>query len=278
MTLRRLTVLGLGLMGGSVARAARARRPDLTLVAWTPDGKDAESGLRAGVIDIAATSLAEAVAATDLVVLAAPVGASVALLGELSGVVPPRAALTDVCSVMRPLLAAAQAGGLGDRFVGAHPYCGSHRSGWEAARADLFDDCNVFTTPAPDAAITEVVESFWRLLGARIERIGPADHDALMAHASHLPQIVSSAVGTTLARRGIPRGRLGPGGLDVTRLSASSPGLWSDLLLHNRDEVIAALGAARVELSRFAEAVEMGDPDRLAELLRVARVWSEPTS
>ena len=272
-----IAVLGLGLMGGSLARALRACRPDAHLVAWTPDGLEPDRAMRSGVIDVAAPEAAGAVRSAELVVLAAPVGASIALLDAIARHLPPDALVTDVCSVKMPLLLAAEEAGLAERFAGSHPLCGSHREGWDSARADLYHGARVYVVPSADNATTRSIEAVWTAIGARPERIDAQQHDADMAWISHAPQVLASALGASLAAAGIPAERLGPGGRDMTRLSASSPVLWSDLLTQNRTHVVDVLTAVNARITAIMHAIESDDRVALEALLRAAREWAEET-
>lgn len=269
-----IALLGLGLMGGSLARALRAFRSDVRIITWTPDAAEPHAALRAGVIDDIAGDACAAAAQADLIVLAAPVGASIALLGEVAHTLATGAILTDVCSVKAPLMDAAAAAGISDRYAGSHPLCGSHRHGWEYSRADLYQSARVFVTASANEATTRSVEAFWSGLGAQPVRVTAADHDVEMAWISHAPQVLSSALGAALAGAGIPPDRLGPGGRDVTRLSASSPALWADLLLHNREPVLAVLAAVRAQLETLTDALAAGDFAILERALAVAHEWS----
>lgn len=270
-----VAILGLGLMGGSLARALRERSADARILAWTPDGAEPAEACREGVIDRAARDPREAVREADTVIIAAPVGESTALLSVVSASLKAAAVVTDVCSVKAPIVDAARRAGIADRFCGAHPLCGSHRSGWAASSARLFEGRRVFIVPSLDPRVSERIENFWRGVGAETERIDAGSHDALMARISHLPQILASALAATLAGENIARSRLGPGGIDMTRLAASQPELWADLLLHNGAHVSAALAAARHNLDRFAHAIDSGDATRLHALLEEGNAWVE---
>lgn len=268
-----VAVLGLGLMGGSLARALRALDARTDIVAWSADG--AHQRAAADGVVRAAETVEDAVAHADLVVLATPVGAALALLDTIAGRLRDGAMLTDVCSLKAPLAEAATRFGLGDRYAGSHPMCGSHESGWAAAQADLYRGARVYVVPAANDATTGRVEAFWRGLGAEPVRIDAVEHDALMARVSHLPQLLSSLLGAALADQRIGPDTLGPGGRDMTRLAGSDPALWTDILLRNRDRVLEACAALRGELDRAVAALASGDPDAVARLLARGRSWSE---
>jgi prephenate dehydrogenase len=166
--------------------------------------------------------------------------------------------------------------GLADRFVGAHPLAGDHRSGWDASRAGLFAGARVFLCPADGAGEEAVAlaEALWTGLGGTTERMDATEHDRRLAWTSHLPQAVSTALAMALAGRGIGRGELGPGGRDVTRLAGSSPEMWAGVLRDNADAVGDALAAMEAEVRALREAVASGDADRIRERLARARRWA----
>jgi prephenate dehydrogenase len=187
-----------------------------------------------------------------------------------------RVVITDTGSTKRSVVAAAQAAGLAPRFVGSHPIAGDHRSGWGAARKGLFDGEPVWVCPAPSATAESVrrIESLWLAVGANPHHIDPAVHDRLLARTSHLPQVVATAVGLTLAEADMAPDALGPGGRDVTRLAGSDPAIWADILLDNADEMGPVLEAFGDILDRMREAIEAGDTDAVRSLLTAASAWS----
>ncbi len=278
---RRVAIVGLGLMGGSLALALRRLPRPPRIVAASADAADLERGLARGVGDDAAPDAAVAVADADLVVYATPVSVTLELLASTRERIRDDAVVTDLGSVKRPVESRARAVGLGGRFVGGHPVAGSHRSGLAAARADLYDGARVWLTPAdaesagdPAAAhALERVAALWRSVGAEPAVIGAEEHDRLMAWASHLPQLAASALASALARAGIAPADLGPGGADTTRIAASPPALWADILRHNADLVHQPLNALQGALAELAAALERGDGEALEDLLALASAW-----
>lgn len=270
----RAAVIGLGLMGGSLAR-------DLASLGVEVLGHDRDAGavgaaLSSGVLRGALPPSLEGAEAADLLVLAVPVSAAEAILETLAPRLAPGCVVTDLGSTKRSIAGAAERLGLGGRFVGSHPLAGDHRSGWEASRPGLFAGARVFVCPAEGAAPSarEAVRELWLRLGARPEEVDPAEHDRRLAWSSHLPQAASSALARSLAAAGIPRGELGPGGRDVTRLAGSSPEMWTAVCLDNAEAMDQALGALLEELAGFREALRERDADRLFRLFDAARAWS----
>lgn len=262
-------VLGLGLIGGSLARdlAAAGRR----VLGGDRDAAAVEAALEAGVIEGALV-----LDAVDLLVLAVPVPAAVALLPSLGEALAGRAVVSDTGSTKRSVMAAAAAAGLGDRFVGGHPMAGDHRRGWEAGRAGLFRGADVWICPgaARVEAVAEVA-GVWQAVGASPRRTDAAAHDRLLARASHLPQAVASALGAALAGGGVGREVLGPGGRDTTRLAASDPDLWTGILLDNADEVLEALAGFQGAVAELRRALEERDAAQVAAVLVSGQRWAE---
>jgi prephenate dehydrogenase len=261
-------IVGLGLIGGSLAR-------DLAAAGWTVLGEDQHGDVidQARTEGVIAGPLAPA--RLDLLVLAVPVRAAPAWLDRLAPDLRHDAVVTDVGSTKATIGAAAGRVGLGERFVGSHPMAGDHRSGWSAARPGLFRGADVWICPgeAVADAVTRV-EGMWRQVGARPEHIDAAEHDRLMAWASHLPQIAATALADALARADVGRDRLGPGGRDATRLAASDPTLWVDILRDNAAAVIPAIDGLARSLSAARDALKDDDEAALRELLEGARRWS----
>jgi prephenate dehydrogenase len=273
--IRTAAVAGLGLIGGSIARELAAR--GVRVLGHDRDPAAVAGAMRGGVVAAALGEDFAGVEEADVFMVAVPVLAAREVLRaarpRLGGV----RLITDAGSTKRSIVALAEEMGMGARFVGAHPLAGDHRSGWDASRAGLFAGARVFLCPASDAGEDAVAlaDALWRALGGRTERMDAAEHDQLLAWTSHLPQAVSSALGSALAGRGIGRGDLGPGGRDVTRLAGSSPGLWADILHDNAEAVAGALGAMEAEIRALRDAVASGDADRIRERLARARRWAD---
>lgn len=267
-------IVGLGLIGGSLAR-------DLAAAGWTVQGTDRDPETEARARDAGVVAGPIRPQELDILVLAVPVSGVSEQLRRLARDFGPGWAgravtITDTGSTKRSVTAAAEALGLAPRFVGSHPIAGDHRSGWDAARAGLFDDAPVWICPAPGATPESVerVESLWRAVRARPLRTDPATHDRLLARTSHLPQVAASAVGLVLAEAGIAPDALGPGGRDVTRLAGSEPAMWAEILVDNADEMGAVLASLVEGLERIRDAVDAGDRDALRSLLAAASAWS----
>ncbi len=265
---RRVAVLGPGLIGGSVALALQ-RAGTASVVVWSAQADELLAARMAGFAT--EESLVALARRADLFVLCVPVGAMLPVSGELVPHLAPEATVTDVGSVKAPLERELRPL-LGDRFVGAHPIAGSERSGFGAARADLFEDARCFVVPSPDAARTTAVERFWGALGCRPSRIGAEEHDAIVARTSHLAHATAA-----LLLHAIERDRpnalefAGPGLRDTSRLASSDAVLWTGILMANRDEVRAALSSLAFETGRLQELLKPGREAELGEYLELAR-------
>lgn len=279
-------------MGGSLARALTARAADqrtesaslggadaddIVVTGWASSSSDRAEAEAAGV-NVRGT-LDEAVDGADLVVLATPLSAIPALAGALAADLADRldahAVVTDVASLQIPALEMAAAAGLGARWISSHPLAGSERSGFEAARADLYDAAPVYLSAAPDSALHArgAVADLWETVGGVPEWVDAAEHDEQMALVSHLPQVASTALADAMVAAGLPVTALGPGGRDVTRLAASSPPMWGDLLAHAHPQLVAALRDVARRLEEDAASLERGDPAGAVARLERARAW-----
>ncbi|MCA1732243.1 MAG: prephenate dehydrogenase/arogenate dehydrogenase family protein [Acidobacteria bacterium] len=275
---RSAAIAGLGLIGGSLARDLAAAGIEVTGADSDPGAL--EAAMREGVLARGAGADLSEFGDAEVIVLALPADAAGRALNLLT-TKPLRARLiTDTGGTKRAILAAAEAGPLGERFVGSHPFAGDHRSGWGASRPGLFRDAKVYLSPSSRATADAVslAHELWRLSGGLPEIIDPASHDRRMAFASHLPQIVSSAFGAVLAEAGFARSELGSGGRDVARLAGSSPDLWTPLCLENAEMLRAPLSALRSEIERLDAALAAGDEERVRSLFVRARDWSDLTA
>lgn len=269
-----LGVLGLGAIGGSVARQAKAAGIPRVL-GWSPVPAERVAAVTQGALDDAPYAAADVVGRVDLLVLAAPPAANLDLLDRYGSRIGPSGVVTDVGSVKRAIVAKAEALGLGSRFAGSHPLAGTERNGFDAARTDLFRGAVVYVTPAQggEGAAREVAHFWESVCGAHPVVLDAAAHDAQLAVTSHLPQVVSSLLGLYLSRH-VPSGAsLGPGARDTTRLAASEPSLWTEILLLNRDALLPALRALEEPLGELERALESGDRETVRAWLARASEW-----
>jgi prephenate dehydrogenase len=271
----KLGIVGLGLIGGSIALAAREIWPSSLVIGV--DNKDVlETAMRLHAIDVAADDLV-VLAEADLVVLAAPVKQNVVLLEALDEAVHQPAIITDTGSTKRDIVAAAAELPHRFTFVGGHPLGGSAASGLEHARPDLFKGRPWLFTPTGDGqgAALEKLFAFAEALGAVPRVIGVDAHDRLLAFLSHLPQLTASAlmsvVGPAVGEEGLALA--GRGLVDTTRLASSPPGIWSDIAASNADQIRPALD----ELIRILQDLraDLGTGDRLSDVFTEASRWRD---
>lgn len=271
----KIGIVGLGLIGGSIALAARQLWPTSLVIAV--DNKDVlEVAMRLHAIDVAADDLI-VLAEADLVVLAAPARQNIALLAELDEHVRVPAVVTDTSSTKREIVAAAR--GLPPRFtfVGGHPLGGAAKGGLEHARAELFKGRPWLITPTGDAqgAAVEKLFAFAGALGALPRIVGVEAHDRLLAFLSHLPQLTASAlmqvVGNAVGDDGL--GLAGRGLADTTRLASSPADIWKDIASTNADEIGVALDQMIAVLTDLRQDLTSGD--RLNEVFESANRWRE---
>jgi prephenate dehydrogenase len=269
-----LTVIGLGAIGGSLAWQARlAGIP--RVVGYSRERAEGVQALQASAITEMADTPVRALRGSDLVVLALPPRPTVELIGTLGPKLEPNALMTDVCSVKRSVMMRAVEAGLGERFAGGHPLAGTHDSGFGAARPDRLRGCVVYVceTGAPGGhRAAAAVMSFWEeVLGASPILISAAAHDRQLAWTSHVPQAVASALAKTLDERGLSGLSFGPGCRDTTRLAASNPEMWAEIMLENRDELANALVQTEASLSELRQLLLAGDAHGLLRYLTQAQ-------
>jgi prephenate dehydrogenase len=264
----KIGIVGLGLIGGSIALKARELWPASLVIAV--DNKDVlETAMRLHAIDVAADDLI-VLAECDVVFLAAPVRQNIALLADLDENVRTSAVITDTGSTKREIVAASKTLPPRFTFVGGHPLAGAARGGLEHARADLFQGRPWLLT-----AHSESLESFIRAIGAEPKVVGVEAHDRLLAYLSHLPQLTASAlmdvVGEAVGQDGLALA--GRGLADTTRLASSPADIWRDIAASNADEIGPALDVLIACLEELRR--DLRDGDRLAEVFDSAARWRE---
>jgi len=254
---QKICIVGLGLIGGSMAMAIRRLHPDVKLSAFDLDEPTRKLAKEREIVHQAFGEIDEAVAECDLIILAVPVDAIVSLLPQLTNVIKPNAIVTDVGSTKNRICQVGQAV-LGDRFVGGHPLAGGEHNGLEAADPFLFE--NALYALAPVGTSTEAVDRlkiFIDSLGAQTLILSPQDHDTILAHVSHLPQLVATALCDLVRDRATTNPlyrELAAGGFkDLTRVAASPYSMWKSVLRDNQALIDSALTAFqdRIQLMRY---------------------------
>ena len=270
-----LGVIGCGLMGGSFALALKRAGLVKQVVGYSKSPSTTDLAKRMGVIDVAAESALLAVSGSDLVLIAVPVSATEATFGAIRHGVKDGMLLMDVGSTKRDVVDTArrmlreQVGS----FVPAHPIAGSEQSGVAHADAALFNNRQVILTPLPQTQpeLVQKATDLWKALGAKVLRMTPENHDAAFAAVSHLPHLLAFAYFSAIANQ--PAGRdylslAGPGFRDFTRIAASDPAVWRDILLANREEVLKQSQRFRFALDALEHAMVAGNGQALEDLIR----------
>ena len=277
---RKMAVVGVGLIGGSLALAARNGGTVGTVVGVSRSASSRDVALARGLVDSTTDDLAAGVAGADLVVLAVPVHEIVRLLPNVARHIESTCLVTDVGSVKGPILLAGDAAFPDGRFVAGHPIAGKEQSGPAAARGDLYRGANWILTPSgqtrPEALAK--VGALCQATGANVLQLDAAWHDEVFATVSHLPHLVAYALMDTVlaTERGGERLRFSAGGLrDFTRVAGSDPTMWRDIFLMNRGPVLKVLAEYQQALGRLAAAIQEGDGEALAGRLLRARTARE---
>lgn len=269
-------VVGLGLMGGSLARALKASAdPPRILGADSAESRLADA-LEAGAVDVAEPDAARVVATADVVVYATPLDTTLDLLARHRSLWRPDALVMDLVSLKLPVLNVVTALNAGSQWIGAHPMAGGERSGFVASRADLFQGATVWLSATDEPhPMAGRASSLWTSLGATCRWIDAAVHDRRMLVASHLPQVAANALAALVAEAGLSRSDLGPGGRDMTRLAGSSPSLWRGLLEASGPELAPLVRELASRLDTLSRDLETGDLEALESLMGRTRRWKE---
>lgn len=278
LKIRKLVVIGVGLIGGSFALALKRARVVQRVVGVGRTSRNLAAARKLKIIDEASQDPAQAVRDADLVLLATPVGQMPAVMTAIAPHLTAHAVVTDAGSTKGDVVSAARRflGGHFSRFVPGHPVAGTEKSGAEAAFPDLFKGKNVILTPQREtvAAAASIVSRAWEACGARVTRLTADQHDAVLAAVSHLPHVVAYALVNMLARRRNADQLFGlsAGGLrDTVRIAGSSPEMWADICVANREALLAALEDYENELERVRAAIESADGAELRRLFAGAR-------
>jgi len=267
----RVSLVGVGLLGGSLGLALKRRRLARTVVGYVRRAASVAECRKAGAVDLATRDLAAAVAGADLVVLSTPIAQMRPLVERLLPSIKPGAVVTDVGSVKGSLVAEleGQVARSGAHFVGSHPMAGAEKTGVSAARVDLFVNavCVVTPTRGTHRPALQRVEALWKSVGARVVRLSPGLHDELVSRTSHLPHVVAAELANFVLRPRQPKAQptlCANGFRDTTRIASGSPEMWRDIALANRKNLSGALGEFIAELREFQRLLRRGDAEGLS--------------
>ena len=268
-----VTIVGVGLIGGSVGLALRDRKLAGRVIGVGRSAASLAEAKRLGAVTETTADLAQAVASADVVVVTTGVAAIPGMLDAADAAVRPGTLLTDAGSTKASIVAAweKRRRTRRGRFVGAHPIAGSHRRGPAAASADLFTGRVTVVTPgrATPAADVEETGAFWAALGATVFTMSPAEHDRLLAATSHAPHLLAAALASATPAEA--RQFTAGGWRDTTRIAAGDPDLWADILLDNAAAVAKALSRIAGATEKMLTALEKGDRRKLVSLLHAAK-------
>jgi prephenate dehydrogenase len=276
--INRLCIIGVGLIGGSLARALRAAGYCRELVGAGRNPESLRQAVTLGVIDRFDTNPAQAVAGADLVLVAVPLGAMAGVFTAIRGHLAEGAVLTDAGSAKVSVIDAVRLafGSVPEYFVPGHPIAGTENSGVAASVADLYTNRRVILTPLEntDPAAAARVRAMWEAAGAHVTEMEPAHHDAVLAATSHLPHLLAFTLVDSLARLG-DREEIfayAAGGFrDFTRIASSDPVMWRDICLANGDAIRRTIDRFIGDLKRVGQAVQEGDGERLLEMFTSAK-------
>jgi prephenate dehydrogenase len=279
---RRVAVIGVGLIGGSFALALKRAHGCAHIVGAGRDPANIRRAIELGAIDSACADAAEAARGADLVLVAAPVAQFPRIFAAIAPALGSDALIADAGSTKQDVVAAARAhlGAAVARFVPSHPIAGAEKSGVTAANADLLVNRRVVLTPLPEnapQAVVRVAEA-WEACGARVSRMSPEEHDAVLAAVSHLPHLLSYALVHEFAGRANSAQLFGlaAGGFrDFTRIASSHPEMWRDICVANREKLLAELQRYTDKLADLRPLLEHGDGAALERIFSEARAARE---
>jgi len=275
---RKITIIGVGLLGGSIGLAVRRRKlagQTAGFVRRTASLKDCE---RAGAVDFATTDLPAAVWGADLVILCTPLAQMRGRVREMLPALKRGAIVTDVgsvkASVLREIESLVEKSGA--HFVGGHPMAGAEKTGVSSARTDLFEKtvCVLTPTKQTNRAALKKVKQFWSALGSRVLELQPEVHDALVSRSSHLPHVVAAVLASHVLNPAHPKQQsalCASGFRDTTRIASGSPEMWRDIALANRRNLAKSLDAYVADLRKFQHILKKGDAKTLTKFFETAR-------
>jgi len=276
--INRLVIIGVGLIGGSLALALRNSGACREVIGVEPEVETLQRAQKLGVIDHFVLDACAAVREADIVVLATPVGAIAPVCRSIRGCLDDRTVLTDVGSVKAAVVESVRKGlgYLPKNFVPAHPIAGLESSGVESATANLYQGRRVILTPLPENNLNafDSVSRMWEQAGASVETMDMLHHDQVLAATSHLPHLLAYTLVTSLARLNEQDEifRYAASGFrDFTRIASSDPIMWRDICLNNKSPILQMLGHFGEDIDRLKKAIESGDGNQLLSIFQHAK-------
>ena len=278
MHFRKITIIGVGLLGGSIGLAVRQRRLAGEIAGYVRRTASLKECERAGAVDYATTDVLAAVSGADLVILCTPLAQMRDLTRQFLPALKRGAIVTDVGSVKADVVRELESlvKKTGAHFVGGHPMSGGEKMGVRAARADLFVNALQLITPSKksNAGAVRKLERFWQALGARTLKLDAAQHDLLVSRSSHLPHVVAAALVNLVLDEGHPKAQAAlcaTGFRDTTRIASGSPEMWRDIALANRKNLTRSVDALVVVLKKFQTALKSGEAGAVENFFATAK-------
>ena len=278
MRWNKITLVGVGLLGGSIGLAAKRRKLAREVAGFVRRAASLKDCEKAGAVDYATRDLLAAVSGADIVILCTPLAQMRLLVKQMLPALKRGAIVTDVGSVkssvvreLEPLIAKA-----GAHFIGSHPMAGAEKTGVLSARSDLFECATCVVTPTGKSHKTSLtkVTQFWKSMGARVVRLTPETHDVLVSRSSHLPHVVAAALASMVLDPKQPQQQVSlcaNGFRDTTRIASGSPEMWRDITLANRRNLLKSIAVFIGKLQQFQKALKKADARAVAGLLQTAK-------
>jgi prephenate dehydrogenase len=277
MLVKRLTIIGVGLIGGSIARALKRIDACGEIIGCGRNVANLETAIELGVIDKYETQVDRAVANSDLVIVAVPLRSIAGIFQTISKQISPQTIITDVGSAKASVIADAKQylGPHFPYFVPGHPIAGTEKSGVAASFAELFEDHKVILTPVPETnpQAVETVTLMWQKIGATVVNMSVAQHDEILAATSHLPHLLAYNLVNTLNQMNPEVFEFAAGGFrDFTRIASSDPTMWHDISLSNQDAILNMLELFRNQLDHLTKAIQQGDSSEIKDIFSRAKI------
>lgn len=276
---QRVSIIGIGLLGASVAQAAKQYLPGITVTVWARNPQTRKKCAEQPWCDTVESTPEAAVKNADIVIIATPVATIPALVEQVAPFLAPGATVTDVgstkCWICQRCVTVTHPEA---HFIGSHPMAGSEKAGMSYARGDLFQKATCFVTPLSlsEPEVVKRVVSFWERLGGRVSVVTPEEHDRITAHISHLPHALASCLCQYLGHQSPQWATFAGSGLrDATRIAAGDPSLWESIFFSNRDETLHAIQGFQRELAHFEAALKKHNATQLRTLLQNAKTYRD---
>ena len=274
--LNKITIIGVGLIGGSLAKAIKANKLANIVCGYGRDKSRLEKAKKGNIIDELSTDMGDAVKGADIVVIATPVGAFQQILEEINPLISGQVIITDVGSTKTNIVKIVNdvLGGKSECFIPAHPIAGKEKSGFEASVSDLFEDKKVIITPiegnAPESI--KIIHEMWSSAGAEVDYMSPESHDELLGMTSHLPHMLAFSLVNYLVSQNPTASIYAGGGFkDFSRIASGDAVMWRDICLQNNDQIINHLKGYQATLNDLIDTIDEDNSEKLEMLFTTAK-------